>query len=264
MHSRPVIGVPTQSLHAIEGMLRHVPDSWVMSQRYFQVLSMMDGVPWMIPLLDQDLDTLREIYDRLDGLFLAGGVDVHPDAYGHEYRRLCGRTDRIRDEVEIQLIRWAFEDAKPILGACRGAQILNVAAGGTLYQDLGAQRPDSIKHACYPEDGYARDFLAHEVSLSPRSRLTEIFGSTSVMVNSMHHQAVWDLAPGLVATARAPDGLIEGIEAAGDHFLVAVQWHPEALVEKREGTRRLFQAFVEAASDFRQAGRGPRQALRAS
>lgn len=264
MLSRPVIGVPTQSLHAIKGMLRHVPDSWVMSQKYFQVLSMMDGIPWMIPLLDEDLATLREIYERLDGIFLAGGVDIHPETYGHEYRRLCNNTDRIRDSVEVRLIRWAMEDSKPILGACRGVQILNVAAGGTLYQDLGAQRPESIRHAYYPEDGFARDFLAHDVSLSPRSRLSEIFGATPVRVNSMHHQAVWEVAPGLVATALAPDGLIEGVEASGDHFLVGVQWHPEALVEKDEATRRLFGEFVEAASDFRQAGRGPRQALRAS
>jgi putative glutamine amidotransferase len=255
MHERPVIGVPIQTLQVLEGLPRHVPDSWVTPQRYARAISDLGALPWLIPLLEEDPVTLREIYERVDGLFLAGGVDIHPEAYCHEYRRLCGRTDRPRDEVELLLTRWAIEDAKPVFGACRGIQLINVAAGGTLYQDVSAQRPGSLRHDYFPRFGYARDYLAHEVSIRPESRLEAILGPGSLKVNSMHHQAVLDLAPGLVATAHADDGLIEAIEGAGDHFLVGVQWHPEVLVGADEGTRRLFGEFIREAARFRQEGR---------
>ncbi len=267
MHDRPVIGVPTQTLQVLEGLPRHVPDSWVTPQRYARAISHLGALPWLIPLLEEDLVTLREIYERLDGLFLAGGVDIHPEAYGEEYRRVCARTDRPRDEVELLLTRWAIEDGMPILGACRGIQLINVAAGGTLYQDVGTQRPGGLKHDYFPRLGYARDYLAHDISLLPSSRLGFILGPGAVKVNSMHHQAVLDLAPGLVASAHADDGLIEGIEGAGDHFLVGVQWHPEVLVQVDEGTRRLFAEFIREASRFHRAGRrpaAPREGLLAS
>lgn len=254
MHERPIIGVPTQTLQVLEGLPRHVPDSWVTPQRYARAISDLGALPWLIPLLEDDPDTLREIYERVDGLFLAGGVDIHPEAYGDEYRRLCGRTDRPRDQVEMLLTRWAIEDAKPVLGACRGIQLINVAGGGTLYQDVSAQRPESLRHDYFPRLGYARDFLSHQISIEPGSRLEAILGTGPLKVNSMHHQAVLDLAPGLVATAHADDGLIEGIESSGDHFLVGVQWHPEVLVRVDEGTRRLFAEFVREASRFRREG----------
>lgn len=257
MHDQPVIGVPTQTLQVVEGLPRHVPDSWATPQRYARAIGHFDALPWLIPLLEEDPVTLREIYERLNGLFLAGGVDIHPEAYGDEYRRLCGRTDRPRDEVELLLTRWAIEDGKPILGACRGHQLINIAAGGTLYQDVSKQRPGSLRHDYFSKLGYARDYLAHEVSVLPSSRLEAILGAGPVKVNSMHHQAVLDLAPGLIASAHADDGLIEGIEGPGDHFLVGVQWHPEVLVQGDEGTRRLFGEFIRAASCFHRAGRGP-------
>lgn len=257
MHDRPVIGVPTQTLQVMEGLPRHVPDSWVTPQRYARAISDLGGLPWLIPLLEEDPVTLRQIYERVDGLFLAGGVDIHPEAYGEEYRCVCARTDRPRDEVELLLTRWAIEDAKPILGACRGIQLINVAAGGTLYLDVGTERPGSRRHDYFPRLGYARDYLAHEISVLPSSRLGSILGRGQVKVNSMHHQAVLELAPGLVATAHADDGLIEGIESAGDHFLIGVQWHPEVLVRVDEGTRRLFTEFIREASCFGREGRRP-------
>ena len=256
MHDRPVIGVPTQTLQVVEGLPRHVPDSWCTPQRYARAISDLGALPWLIPLLEEDPVTLREIYERLDGLFLAGGGDIHPEAYGDEYRRVCGRTDRPRDEVELLLTRWAIEDAKPILGACRGIQLINVAAGGTLYQDLSSQRPGSRQHDYFPRLGYARDYLAHEISVLPSSRLEAILGPGPVKVNSMHHQAVLDVAPGLVASAHAHDGVIEGIEGVGDHFLVGVQWHPEVLVQADEGTRRLFGEFIWESARFHRADRG--------
>ncbi|MFQ5679072.1 MAG: gamma-glutamyl-gamma-aminobutyrate hydrolase family protein [Gemmatimonadota bacterium] len=254
MSARPVIGVPTQTLQVIDGVPGHLPDSWVMSQRYFLAVSSLGGIPWMIPLLDRDPATLREIYDRLDGLFLPGGVDLHPESYGHDLEVLTGKTDPARDSVELDLTRWAVADGKPVLGACRGMQTLNVAVGGTLFQDVHEERAEAIKHDYYPTQGYARDHLAHPVELEEGSRLRSIYGLDAATVNSMHHQGVRDAGPGVVVSARAPDGLVEGIELPDGAFGVGVQWHPEMLLERDAGTRCLFESFLDAARAF-QRGR---------
>ena len=248
MSIRPVIGIPTQTLHAIEGISPALPASWVMSQRYFHVASAAGGIPWMIPLLHDDLATLRAIYERLDGLMIPGGVDMDPATFGEAVRLECGRIDPARDAVELQLTRWAVEDYKPILGLCRGLQVINVALGGTLYQDLGSQKPGTIKHDCFPSEIYQRDFLAHEVTLADGSRLRAAFELPHVAVNSMHHQGIKELAPSLLASAVAPDGLVEGIESRNGHFLVGVQWHPEVFEATDPHTRQLFRDFVIAAA----------------
>ena len=115
MRKRPLIGVTTQTLHAIEGIPEALPSSWVMNQRYFRAVMTLGGVPWMIPLIEDDLDTLRAIYERLDGLLIPGGVDMDPTTYGEEILPVCGRLDPARDAVELQLTRWAIDDAKPVL-----------------------------------------------------------------------------------------------------------------------------------------------------
>jgi putative glutamine amidotransferase len=219
-----------------------------MGQKYVRVLTDVGAVPWLVPLLTGDEATLRAIYEQTDGIFLTGGVDVDPSNYGEEMHELCGRTDAARDWVELRLIRWAMADRKPILGVCRGIQMLNVAAGGTLYQDVQAQYQGSMKHDYFPPtDGYQRDSIIHDASIEPDSRLERILGFRSVSVNSMHHQGIKTLAPIFQPTAYAPDGLIEGIEGNDEWFLVGVQWHPEELVESRPDMRRLFGAFVDAA-----------------
>src|SRR3954471_13879230 len=141
--TRPVIGIATQTLDAVPGQL---PRCWIMSQRYVQVLSSLGAAPWLIPLLPADTDTLRTVYERLDGIFLTGGVDVDPSVYGEPKHAKCGHTDPDRDAVELMLVRWALADHKPILAVCRGFQVLNVACGGTLFQDVGSQCPTAIKH----------------------------------------------------------------------------------------------------------------------
>lgn len=247
MEFRPVIGVPTQTLQAIEGIPAGLPHSWVMNHRYFLALTSVGAVPWMVPLLDKDPDTLRAIYDRLDGVFIAGGVDVHPNSYGEDEHALCGVTDLPRDVVELAFTRWALEDGKPFLGVCRGMQILNIVRGGTLYQDCADEYPGSIKHDYFPNAGYERDYLAHEITVEPGSHLRAAFGAERVLVNSMHHQGIKTLGDGLVATAHAPDGLIEALETPTESFAVGAQWHPEMLVDTDPGTHRLFQAFIDAA-----------------
>jgi putative glutamine amidotransferase len=243
---RPVIGVPTQTLHAIEGISDALPASWVMSQRYFHAAIAAGGVPWMIPLVD-DVATLREIYDRLDGVLIAGGVDVDPSTFGEAKHARCGVVDPDRDRVELQLARWAADEGKPLLGLCRGLQVMNVALGGSLCQDLTTERPGPIKHDCFPNEGYRRDYLAHDVSIAPGSRLHDAFEQPIVPVNSMHHQGIDRLAPSLVASATAPDGLVEAIESPNGHFMVGVQWHPEVFEATDPATRRLFAAFTSAA-----------------
>jgi putative glutamine amidotransferase len=247
---RPLIGVPGQTLQAIDGIPADLPHSWVMNHRYFTALASVGAAPVMIPLMPQDVATLRAIYDSLDGVFLAGGVDVDPTSYHEPREDLCGRTDLDRDAVELQLAEWARADGKPLLGVCRGLQIMNVEAGGSLYQDCAEYFSGSMKHDYFPTAGYARDFLAHAVTLAPGSRLREIMGADEVMVNSMHHQGLNRVANGLNPSATAPDGLIEALEGSGDAFCVGVQWHPEMLVDSDVATRRLFVAFIDAARAF--------------
>ena len=253
MQQRPVIGIPTQNLKAIDRIPEDLPDSWLMNQRYFLACTQVGAVPWMVPLLEDDVDTLRAIYERLDGIFLAGGVDMDPGSYGCDRHDLCGRTDLPRDEVELQLARWALEDGKPVFGVCRGMQVLNVAAGGTLVQDCSLW-PSAQKHDYFPGAGWARDYLAHDIRIAEGSRLHAAFGATVAQVNSMHHQGLERVGRGLVPTAWAPDQLVEAIEGASpEHFLVGVQWHPEMLIDTHEGTRRLFEEFIEAANQFHNA-----------
>ena len=248
MTRRPLIGIPAQTQEAIPNQL---PRAWIMGQRYVLVLASVGALPWPVPLLEGDTETLRGIYEQLDGVFLTGGVDIDPVSYGEARHERCGQSDPARDWTELTFVRWAMEDRKPVLAVCRGIQSINVAAGGSLYQDLSAQRPDAIKHDYFPSaDGYSRNLLVHGVRIAEESRLGNILGVREVEVNSMHHQGVKDLAPGLRASAFAPDCLIEGIEATDDHFLIGVQWHPEELADTDSGMRRLFTAFVAAAREF--------------
>jgi len=246
--TRPLIGIPTQTLQAIDGIPAGLPHSWVMNSRYYVAVADAGGAPVMIPLLSRDLDTLRDIYDGMDGILLAGGVDMEPGTFGEEPHPNLGSVDRDRDTVELALARWAIEDAKPVFGLCRGHQVLNVALGGTLWQDIGSQLPDALKHDYFPTAGYARDFRAHDVALEPGSRLARVFGGPTIRVNSMHHQAVKALAGPLIPAGRSPDGLVEAFESGTDHFLVGVQWHPEMFERSDPGTARLFRDFVEAAT----------------
>jgi putative glutamine amidotransferase len=255
MHRRPIIGIPTQTLQSLGGIPAEFPPSWVMSQRYIRTLTAAGAIPWMIPLVGDEEDTLRGIYDELDGVFLPGGADIDPSSYKEDRHPLCDRTDTARDDVELTLIKWAMSDRKPALGVCRGVQVINLAAGGTLYQDLADQYAGSIKHDYFPFAGkFPRDYLAHDVEVAQNTRLAEIIGSGPVKVNSMHHQGIRELGGCLIATAIAPDGLIEAAESTDPStFLMGVQWHPEALTDTDPRMRRLFDEFIGAASEYRMA-----------
>jgi|CXWL01.1.fsa_nt_gi putative glutamine amidotransferase len=245
--TRPLIGVTTQTLHAIDGIPQELPVSWVMNQRYVHAVMAAGGVPVLIPLLAEDPATLRAIYERIDGVLIPGGVDIDPAYYRAPRHEKLGRLDPARDTSELVLARWAVKDNKPLLGLCRGLQVLNVALGGSLWQDLAEERPDSLKHDFFPTAGWAREHRAHVVEVRGDSRLGEAMGHGAIPVNSMHHQGIRNLGYNLTATATAPDGLIEAIEAT-EGFAVGVQWHPEMFEGGDAGVGRLFEAFVAAAN----------------
>ena len=247
--TRPLIGITTQTLQAIDGIPEGLPRSVVMNQRYYQAAASAGAAPVLIPLLDdpEDREALRAVYDGMDGILIPGGVDLDPRTFGEPAHERLGRIDPARDHVELQLVRWAVEDHKPVLGLCRGLQVINVAMGGTLYQDLDAQYPNALKHDYFPNYGFERDYLAHEVALTPGSRLQHALAAESIPVNSMHHQGIKQLGRSLAPSAVAPDGLIEAIESAGDSFLVGVQWHPEVFDASDPNTEHLFAEFLAAA-----------------
>lgn len=247
MRKRPLIGVTTQTLHAIEGIPEALPSSWVMNQRYVHAVMAAGGVPVLVPLLAEDPATLHEIYERLDGVVVPGGIDVDPAYYRSARSPELGRLDPARDTTEVVLTRWSLRDRKPFLGLCRGLQVLNVATGGSLWQDLAAERPDSIKHDYFPTAGWSRDHLAHQIDVQRPTRLGDAIGRPRTPVNSMHHQGIRELGFGLTATAWSPDGLIEAAELP-DQYAVGVQWHPEMFEPGAPGVGKLFGAFVDAAT----------------
>ena len=244
---RPTIGITTQSLQAIDGIPAALPASVVMNQRYYEAVAAAGAAPVLIPLLD-DVDALRATYEACAGIMIPGGVDMDPGTYGEAPHERLGRVDPARDRVELQLTRWAIEDRKPLLGLCRGLQVINVAAGGTLYQDLDAQLDGAIRHDYFPTFGFDRDYVSHDVAVAPASRLRSLVEIDQLPVNSMHHQGVKRLGAGLVACAHAADGLIEAVESTNGHWMVGVQWHPEVFDADDPYTRELFRGFVRAAA----------------
>jgi putative glutamine amidotransferase len=173
---------------------------------------------------------------------------MDPSHFDESPHEKLGRIDPARDRVEMQLTHWAVRDQKPLFGLCRGLQVINVALGGSLYQDIEAQVPSAIKHDYFPNHGFERSHLAHEVALTPGTRLRRLMELDRIPVNSMHHQGIKTLAPALTASAVAPDGLIEAVESSDDHFLVGVQWHPEVFEMTDPHTRHVFHAFIEASA----------------
>jgi putative glutamine amidotransferase len=155
--------------------------------------------------------------------------------------------DDLRDELELTVARWAVRDDLPVFGICRGHQVLNVALGGTLVQDIPEQLGSPLTHDI--PDGTPRSTRIHDVTIDQNSRLASILGETQIHVNSLHHQSVEKVAPNVVVTAHSPDGVVEAIEAPDRHFVLSVQWHPEDLYQDDEAMLRLFTAFVQAARE---------------
>lgn len=238
----PLIGIPSAALEPSP-----VPGAryYRMNGNYSAALAAAGAIPVAIPL-ELPVHLLHALLDRLDGLCLAGGDDVDPARYGEAPHPALGQVDPLRDETEIVLARRALATGRPILAICRGIQLLNVAAGGSLYQDIPAQLPAASRHAFkLAEVGWA--YQAHRVRLAAGSRLAAILGSDELWTNSFHHQSVKQPGDGLLPVAWAEDGVIEGIEAADHRFAIGVQWHPEGAFRSDPFSQRLFAAFVEAS-----------------
>lgn len=218
-------------------------------QAYTEALYRAGACPVLIPLGIPE-NRLDELTQRLDGILLPGGGDIHPARYGSQPHPSLGSINRDRDELEIELVRRAVAQGIPFLGICRGLQVINVALGGSLYEDLSDQHPGALKHNY--TTGYARNYLAHPVEVRAGTLLAQTLGATQVMVNSIHHQGIRALASNLTASAIAPDGVIEAIELNGHPFGLGVQWHPECLPED-PCMDALFRQFV-ASAEARHAG----------
>jgi len=235
----PLIGLPTLAIPP-----GPKPPRFGINQSYVRALTAAGCAPVLIPILD-DEDRLRAIYERLDGIVFPGGADVAPQEYGEAPIDNLNIIEAPRDRTELTLARWAFADDLPTLGICRGQQVLNVALGGTLYQDLRYQSVTTVEHS--DADGRARTALLHRVRLDPGSRLAQLIDETSIEVNSLHHQAVKSVAPQLKVTGTSDDGVIESLESADRRFLIAVQWHPEE-IDDLPWVQRLFAGFANAAA----------------
>lgn len=216
------------------------------TEAYVQSVSRAGGCPVLIPLGLPD-ETLTNLVLHLDGVIFSGGGDINPERYGSQAQPWVNSVDEDRDRVEINLFKAVIQCKMPFLGICRGIQLINVAMGGSLYEDLQKQGASSFKHDCFP--GEARDYLAHPVRVEAHSRLGQVLGVDQVEVNSLHHQGIRDLAEGLRPSAWAPDGVIEGVEIPGYPFGLGVQWHPEWL-QDHLAMRFLFREFVRSASEY--------------
>ncbi len=217
---------------------------------YVRALLAAGAVPLILsPLIGASL--AASALDGCDGLLLSGGEDIEPSWYGADPSPLLDQPSRERDLFELALFAVARQRGLPILGICRGIQLINVALGGTLFQDLPSERPGKVDHS--PKD--ARDTRTHTVRLQPGSRAARALDVTQTTVNSVHHQAIKDLAKGLVASGWSDDGLIEAVESEpGASWVLAVQWHPEEMHADRHAPEHgLFSALI---SEVGRAGGG--------
>lgn len=218
--------------------------SYVTKSTYINAILLSGGTPILIPYTS-DLTECNNIIKKLDGLLLPGGIDIAPVLYGEEPIPEAGMAIKKMDLYEIELINAAKKLDKPILAICRGIQILNVALGGTLYQDIHVQKAATI---CHSQNSCIRDEMTHSVSLLSNTILYQLFQQEKIYVNSFHHQAVKDLADGLLASAYSQDHLIEACESK-DGRIIGIQWHPEALIHIDENSRKVFGYFIELCNN---------------
>lgn len=216
-------------------------DSYWMVPGYFQMLEKEGAVPVMLPLSD-DEDTLDYFLERCDGFLFTGGHDVNPSVYKVERSKECGLPCEMRDSMEVYLLNKLKNMDKPVLGICRGIQIINASFGGTLYQDLPTEHKSDVDHHMNPP----YDRAVHNVKICKGGSLEQILKKDNIGVNSYHHQAVKELADGLFVEAVSEDGLVEAVSIPAKKFFVGVQWHPEFSYLSDENSVKIVKKFVEA------------------
>ncbi|MEG0804541.1 MAG: gamma-glutamyl-gamma-aminobutyrate hydrolase family protein, partial [Pygmaiobacter sp.] len=222
----------------------HSPKMLYMKSKYSAAVRRAGGVPVWLGWTRDD-KAIRAMRDRCDAFLFTGGEDVDPALYGQARFAACGKANALRDDFEAQLLAQVLPTGKPILGICRGCQMLNAALGGTLYQDL----PQNITE-CHL-DFARRGTAVHGVHIVPGTTLATVFGAVNIGVNSLHHQAVWELAPSLIVAARSEQGVIEAVELPQHPFCVGVQWHPEHLAACERAQQKLFDVWIERAAEVK-------------
>lgn len=236
---KPIIGLTTYQ--------RERNAYCVVVTEYIDSVFASGGIPVNIPTIN-DEDDYDYYIEMIDGLLLTGGNDINPRCYGEEPLKEINRIEPYKDRYEMGLFKRAYDMRMPILGICRGNQLINVALGGSLYQDINRQIPDSYGH--YPKE-VPDDELYHSVNIAKGSRLYEIMGEEHLLVNSFHHQAVKSMGTNLAAAAFSKDNIIEATESIEDRFLLGVQWHPECLTKRYPEFLKLFKSFNQAASVYK-------------
>ena len=234
-----VIGIPCSFEHKPVDP-NHTQRYFYLNQPYVTAIHEAGGVPIMIPV-GLEARYPNKILGMIDGLLFTGGSDIDPNLYNDFPHEKLGRVDPRKDRTEIELFMLAFNQNMPILGICRGLQMINVALDGTLYQDIASQVRMSMNH--YPN--YPRSEVSHRVDIDAGSKLHKVVGETSIWVNSSHHQAIKLHGKGLVTDAKAADGVTEGLEHPAKKWVIGVQWHPELYWRTDRLMAKLFKDFVD-------------------
>ena len=244
----PLIGVSTSVT------FDRYPERAYVNAAYLSAVQQAGGIPVLLPP-QLEPPARAELLKWLQGVLLTGGGDVDPTRFGEAPHPTTADVSTARDGLEVDLTRWAIETRTPLLAICRGLQVLNVALGGNLHQDIPSALGSPLDHRQADLLGRSRSTAVHHVKVQDGSRLAGILGALEVDVNSFHHQAINRLGRGLRDVAWAPDSIVEGVELVDDsRFVVGVQWHPEELVGHDRTARNLFRALVERARERQTAG----------
>jgi putative glutamine amidotransferase len=241
---QPLIGITTGEI--INHTNPWSPITYGQSHTYSDAIFRAGGVPVLIPITD-NIEALQELYDRLDGILFTGGNDIDPELYHKSLNPKTKDVSKRRDQVEVNLMKWALDDNKPILAICRGAQLLNVICGGSLYQDIDSEVEGASDHGASTakED---IEHIAHHLTVDNDSIFGQIIEGSGIAANTHHHQAIKDIAPNLKITARAEDGIIEGVEIPDAKFVLGIQCHPESLQNIEPKWNLVFGSFIQKST----------------
>lgn len=237
-NKQPIIGISGSIIIDQGGMFPGYERAYV-NNDYVQTVANCNAIPYILPII-QNEKLIRKQLENINGLILSGGHDPNPLIFGEELHKTCGDIFPRRDSYDIMLFKIAKELKIPILGICRGAQIINICEGGSLYQDLSLNNNSYIKH----NQQHLSNVPTHTININKDTILYKIFGKEEIMVNSFHHQALKKIASDYKISATAKDGVIEAIENNGEHFILGVQFHPEMLFNDFDIIKKLFFYFI--------------------
>lgn len=238
---QPIIGI-TPSINSEE-------NTYALNVAHSEVIERLGGIPFILPYIKRERD-FQKIANYIDALYVTGGEDINPHYFNEEPHPALGQINPQRDLFERNLIRSILAMNKPILGICRGCQMLNVALGGSMYQDLAQQK---LTHLIQHKQRRPMHYVSHFITLDEQSLLYRIIGKRTIKVNSFHHQANRILGEHILVSATSSDGVIEAIESKKHPFVIGVQWHPEQLIKlKDQPSVKLYSAFIRAACSQRE------------